>query len=285
VEGRGASRLRGVLSLLLLTLLWGTTFPEIKVVVSLVGYSYYVALRFLLASAMLTPLVAGRRERLTAAARPGVVLGALFLGGITLQGMGMQYTSSSNAAFVTGLSIVIVYVLEVLAGRERLGLRLATAVALATSGLYLLSVTDGLEFSVGDLIVLAGAFFWALHIIFTGMYSRKYSLDGLLYVQNVVTALGGLALTALSPPAPPNLLAVAAPHILYLSTVCTILAGFLQLYGQQRVRNVEAAVIYLMEPVFAALSSYFILGEVMTVRQLAGACLILASLAIVSVKG
>ena len=279
---KSTSRMMGISSLLLLTLIWGTTFPEIKIVVTSIGYSYYVALRFGIATLLLSPWAFLRRSNLASTLRPGALLGLLFFGGITLQGLGMEYTSSSNAAFITGLSVVIIYVVEVVSGREKPSRRLATAVVLSIAGLYLISFTERFEPRIGDLIVLAGAFFWAFQIISAGIYSKLYALDCLLYLQNAFTAAGGLVLISFSQPPTTLGLNDILLHLLYLSTGCTILANFLQLYGQRRVRNVEAAIIYLMEPVFAAFFSYIIMGEVLTFRQYIGAALILMAMIISS---
>lgn len=278
---------RGLVVLLILTFLWGTTFPFIKIIVTIIGYSYYVFLRFSLAAAILTPIMfflKNLREGLRETIKPGFILGMLFLGGITLQGLGMEYTTASNAAFITGLNSVIVYSLEVLIGRERFSVKLSLAVSMAVLGMYLLSITNGLIFNLGDIIVFFGSVFWALQIIAVGTYTRKYSLLHLTYYEILFTALGAIPLVFLSKPITIVKAGFVFPELLYLAVACTIITNTLQLYGQKHVSNIQAAIIYLFEPVFAAILSYIILGEVFTERQLAGAVLILVAIFLSSAR-
>ncbi|RLF02039.1 MAG: hypothetical protein DRK00_10565 [Thermoprotei archaeon] len=83
-------RAAGIASLVILTLIWGTTFPAIKTVVTGVGFAYYVSLRFGLATLLLTPIAVRKARELRQYLRPGAVLGLLYFGGITLQGLGMR---------------------------------------------------------------------------------------------------------------------------------------------------------------------------------------------------
>jgi len=277
-------RAKGLAALITLTAVWGTTFPTIKVVVGRVGFAYYVALRFGLATLILLPFALTRREQLRRNLRWGALLGALYFGGITLQGWGMEYTTASNAAFVTGLSVVIVFALEVALGREKPSVKLVGAVALALAGLYLMSLSGGAyRAMLGDLIVLAGSFFWALQIIAVDRAARG-DLYSLLFLESLVTALcASLVAPATGRPTPVEV-AAALPPLAYLATVCTIGANALQIYGQRYVPSVEAALIYLLEPVFAAAFSYAALGEGMGPAQAVGAVLILASMAVSSLR-
>ena len=110
------------------------------------------------------------------------------------------------------------------------------------------------------------------------------SFATLLLMECGVTAAAACLLSALTGPPPLEKLAATLPYLLYLALVCTPLANALQLYGQRWVRSVDAALIYLLEPVFAALFSHIFLGEGMTLRQVVGALLILAAMAVSSLR-
>jgi len=277
-------RVRGLLALVALTAIWGTTFPAIKVVVGSIGFLYYVAIRFSLAALLLAPLAAARRAAVRRHLAPGLLLGLLYFAGISLQGWGMEYTRASNAAFVTGLSVVFVYALEATLGRAPLSPRLALAVALAVAGLYLMSFS-GTEFRVmvGDAIVLCGAVFWALQIVAVDRVASG-DLPSLLFLECLTTALLAAAATPLTGPPSGAALASSLPPLLYLATVCTAGANALQLYGQRYVGSVEAAFIYLLEPVFAALFSYLALGEALAPLQALGAAAIVSAMALSSIR-
>lgn len=275
---------KGVASLTVLTAIWGTTFPAIKVVVGSIGFLYYVAIRFALASAILAPFAFKKLKELRSFAPEGLLIGSLYFGGITLQGWGMEYTRASNAAFVTGLSVVFVYVLEVAFGRAKPSLRFIGALLLAVLGLYALSFSGGVyELMLGDLIVLAGSLFWALQIISVDRVA-KGDLYSLLFLGCLVNAVGASLLSfAFSTLNVGNLRGTLIP-LAYLATVCTVGANALQLYGQRWVSSVEAAMLYLLEPVFATAFSYILLGEQLSPAQALGALAVLASMALSMVR-
>lgn len=201
-----------------------------------------------------------------------------------MQGLGMEWTTASNAAFVTGLSVVFVYLIEVATGSEKPSPRLIAAVALSVAGLYLLAFRDAAVLNLGDAVVLAGAVFWALQIIAVTRYSGL-SLLHLLLLECAFTAVGAVFLLPLVSPPSTDALASVVPQLLYLSTLCTLLANALQLYGQRRVSSTQAAIIYLLEPVFAALFSHVLLGEYLAPKQAVGAAMIVAAMAASTVKG
>lgn len=278
----------GQLLLVILTFLWGTTFSFIKIVVNTIGFAYYVALRYGLATFLLVFLVffnkkESAKENVMKELRPGFILGILYFFGISLQGLGMEYTSASNAAFVTGLSVVIVYGIEVASGKEKPSVKLAIAIALSIFGLYFLSFSSLAVPNFGDLIVLAGAFFWALQIIAVGKYSRNSNLFHLLTFESFFTAVSAtLLFPFVTTPSVNNILEVLLP-LIYLSFFCTIIANALQLYGQRLVSNTEAAIIYLLEPVIATLFSHIVIGEQLRINQIVGAIAIMLAMVISSI--
>ncbi|RLE70424.1 MAG: EamA/RhaT family transporter [Thermoprotei archaeon] len=280
------SKFVGQAILILLTFIWGTTFPVMKIIVENIGFAYYVFLRFSIASIILAPYIFLRYKAkiLFKDMFPGIVLGILFLGGISFQGLGIEYTSASNAAFITGLSVVFVYLIEVAIGGEKVSIQLLLAIILSIIGLYLLSFKDMFTPCIGDLIVLIGSFFWAFQIISVGRYSKKFDLSRLLFFEISSTALGSiLLLSFIKMPSLNNILDMI-PYILYLSIFCTIFTNMLQLYGQKLVSNVEAAIIYLMEPVFAYMLSFIMLGEQLSIRQFFGAFFIMLAMILSSYK-
>jgi len=277
--------IEGLAFLLSVSLLWGTSFPLAKIIVSSVGTSQYVALRFALSALLLSPYLTYRllnkRTELTKSIKPGILLGLIYFVGIWLQGLGMERTSASNAGFITSLNILIVYAVELLYYRRKYGHEFALAVILSIVGMYLMA-GGSYESRIGDLLVLAGAFFWAFHVLAADSFSKRFSILDLVFVQYAITAALGLALSSQSILSLNWLEFLAI--LLYLATVCSILVGFLQLEGQSRTTASRAALVYSLEPVFAAAFSYLMLGESLGFVQLVGAALIVASL-IVSLWG
>ncbi|MBS7248912.1 MAG: DMT family transporter [Candidatus Freyarchaeota archaeon] len=273
-------RIIGRILLLSLTIVWATSFPFTKIAVGAVGYAYYVALRLIIASipTLLYGILKLDSKTIRRCLKPGITLSTLFLLGIALQGLGMSYTSASNAAFITSLSIVFVYMIELHYGRSLLNLKLVSAICLAITGVYLLSSTDTLVFNPGDIIVLVAALVWALQIVYVGVSSRRYDPSTLLFLEITLSSISSTILIPLQPIPDIRSIIESLPYIAYLALVCTILANTLQIYGQRIVESVEASIIYMMEPVFAAILSHILIGEYPTIKQVLGSIAIIASL-------
>jgi drug/metabolite transporter (DMT)-like permease len=276
-----STKLLGPLLLILVSILWGTSFPLIKMVVSKISAGEYVAFRFSLSVMLIIPYVfyilLKNKARLQEAARPGVVLGLLYSGGIFLQGLGTGYTSASNSGFITSLYIPIVYAIDVLRRKFNYSHKFTLALILSVIGMYLMS-GGSYESRIGDLIVLAGSFFWAFQVLAVDIFSKKYFSLDLVFFQYAVTAITGFVLSSTS--SSPGGLIEVLPMLLYLAAVCSILVGILQVLGQKYTSASQAVLIYALEPVSAALFSFLILGERLGTIESIGAALILISVII-----
>ncbi|MHB1132330.1 MAG: DMT family transporter [Chloroflexota bacterium] len=279
-ESRWQSRQLGAdLSLLLVTAIWGTTFVLVKQVTEVLPPLTFIALRFsigFLALAALFPLRlrrAGRREW-----GAGLLIGLLLCGGFVTQTYGLQTTTASTGAFITGLSTVLVPFAALALLRQRPGTGPLLGVALATTGLLLLTVKDDLTFGEGDLLVLLCAFCFALHITVVGKYAPRLDAVALAAIQVGVVALAAwpLALVLEQPTlaVPPTVWA----NVAFLGLVATGLVFFIQTLAQRLTSPTHTAVIFTMEPVFAALFAFLWLGELIGGRGLVGAALILAGM-------
>jgi drug/metabolite transporter (DMT)-like permease len=143
--------------------------------------------------------------------------------------------------------------------------------------MYLMS-GGSYESRIGDLMVLAGAFFWALQVLAVDSFSKKYFPLDLVFFQYAVTAITGLAFLPGSPGSE-SLAEVLLP-LLYLAAVCSILIGVLQVLGQKHTSASQAVLIYALEPVSAALFSFLILGERLGATESVGAMLIMISVVV-----
>ncbi|MEM2940409.1 MAG: DMT family transporter [Thermoproteota archaeon] len=271
----------GSFLLVLVSLLWGTSFPLIKIVVSKISAGEYVAFRFSLSVMLLIPylfyILLRNKARLREAVKPGVILGLLYSGGIFLQGLGTGYTSASNSGFITSLYIPIVYAIDVLRRKFSYNHKFTLALILSVIGMYLMS-GGSYESRIGDLMVLAGALFWALQVLAVDRFSKKYFSLDLVFFQYAVTAITGFALTPVSSGS--ESLVEVLPTLLYLAAVCSILVGVLQILGQKYTSASQAVLIYALEPVSAALFSFLIRGERLGFSESVGATLILVSVII-----
>ncbi len=262
--------------------LWGSSFSVIKVVVSEVGSFTYTWVRSTIAILGLSPYVAyaARRGRLTReAALGGLMTGLAYALGLWLQGWGTGLTSASNSAFITGLNVVFVHAYSALTAKEY-RLSLATSLALSVAGLYLLTA-PGAGFNVGDLLILLGAFMWAAQVLLVARYSRCD--PGVFTFFEMAPALAfaipDLIMAGTGRGGPRAFSPLALLLLAYLALACSDLAFALQVLGQRHLSPAAAAIVLLLEPVFAAFFAYLALGEAMGTLQALGASLILAAMA------
>ena len=149
---------KGLIALVATSILWGSSFPAIRVVVSEIGDVRYVWIRGIMAVLFLIPYmlhVTLRRRLDFRDIRGGLLAGIAYTLGLWLQGWGMRYTTASNAAFITGFNVVFVHLHAALL-RRRYNCKLALSLALSLSGLYLLAIPQGM-LNIGDALVLVGA--------------------------------------------------------------------------------------------------------------------------------
>ncbi|MEZ0347237.1 MAG: EamA family transporter [Thermus sp.] len=257
----------GLLALNLLTLIWGTTFVVVKGAVGEMAPSLLVLLRFLVASAFFLPFALRLPKGIWG---PGLELAFWLLLGYASQAVGLLYTSASRSAFITALNVVLVPLLLSLAGRRVRGVWLAAFLAFLGVGLLSYDPQQP-PLNVGDLWTLLTALTYALYIVRLEVHAKAYPSLPLTAVQVLGTAL--LALPwALGEGV--RLEGVPWGAVLYLGVVATALTTWLQTWGQRRVPAPQAAILYTLEPVWATLFAYLLLGERLGLTGLLGALLV-----------
>lgn len=271
----GSLERRAAGALLLVTLTWGLSFPMIKGALADAAPFAFMALRFPLALILLWPLLGWRRPRRTSVL-PGLAL-ALFLGGSYFaQVVGLVYTTPTRSAFITGLSVILVPLLYPVVTR-RLPARLPVLGAVvAFVGLVLLTRPEAGGLNRGDAVTLVCALAYAFYIILLEVLSRKHPFEDLLVMQFFPLAVV-FAPAALVEGGPLRF----GPGLLWgLAATGPVLAltVYLQNRYQKYTTATRAAVIYSGEPLFAALFSFFIMGETLSLSQWGGGILILAGI-------
>ncbi len=270
-----------VAALLVTTLLWGSSFTAIKLVVGLVNEYRYVWVRAVIALLGLLPLlvyetVRGSRERLLYSLKGGIAAGVAYTLGMWLQGWGTAYTTASNSAFITGLNTVFVHVYQGLIASRYSWLH-GMSLGLAVVGLYLLTAPQG-GLGIGETLVLLGAIAWAAQVIIVDKYSG--SSPPVFTFAEAAVAVSMIIPDAVVYGDPFSIPIEALPLLAYLGIVCTDAAFALQVYGQRGVDPAAAAIIFLLEPVFAHVIARFLLGEEYGFVEVFGAGLIVAAAAL-----
>jgi drug/metabolite transporter (DMT)-like permease len=271
------TQLFATLALTLVTAVWGSTFFLIKDVVTVLPVADFLAVRFWVAAVVMTVSFWPHLRRLDALAwRRGVGLGVVYGVAQLLQTWGLEHTSASVSGFITGMYVVLTPVLGALLLRSRTPASTWLAVALATTGLAILSLR-GLAVGFGEAVTLASAAVYALHIVGLGAWSTQRDALGLSTVQMLAIAL---TCTVAAVPGgietPPDGGVWAA--VLYMALVAGAAALVLQTWAQAHLPATRAAIVMTTEPVFAAVFAVLFGGESLGARVLLGGALVVAAM-------
>lgn len=277
---------RYTLLLLFVTGVWGIEYVLVHNALDRYPPNVFNALRFGIAVAVIWPWLAYRRGSWRLARDPGLWRASLGLAllihiGFVTQTYALLYTSVSNTAFITGLNIVLVPPIALLLLRDPLRLAPVVGIVLSVIGLYLMTHSGSLEAQRGDLLALVGALAFACHIVFTSRFVQHHDALQLTLVQLIGVTVLSVA-TAWGFEAVPAGLTTALLGdremwlALFVAGVLgTALAAVAQSVAQQHIRATRVALIYLAEPIFAALAAWALIGERFTATTGAGAVLIL----------
>lgn len=268
------------LALLLVALIWGSTFVMVKEATAAYPVFPFLALRFGLATVGLL-LIGGKRLRTLGwrGVGAGALIGLFLFGGYAFQTLGLRYTSASKAGFITGLSVAIVPLLSAAILRQRPRPQAAVGVCLAVTGLALLSLNEALHFDRGDLLVLACALSFALHIVAVSAFAPRADPIALTIVQVATVALlcgavgGGISL--FSPGAWPLPNTTTWFAAIFTGILATAVAFAVQTAMQRFTTPTHTALIFAAEPVFAAVFGVLLAGDVLTIRGMVGGLLII----------
>ena len=268
-----------LLALLAMTAAWGSTFFMIKDVVTRIPVPDLLTVRFAIAALALAVVAGPRLKMSMITLRRGVLLGLLYGIAQLLQTVGLAHTAASVSGFLTGLYVVLTPILSALILRTKISRTVWAAAVLATAGLGVLSL-QGFSIGYGELLTVASAVVYALHIVALGRMSGPGTALQLSVVQMAVIAVvcgiaaapGGIQLPASG---------VDWAIVIYLALIAGALTMLLQTWAQARVEASRAAVIMAMEPVWAAGFAVAFGGESVTWRMLVGGGAILAAMYLV----
>lgn len=280
IKNKNINRTEAEFLMILVALIWGVTFVLVKNALADIGPYLFLGIRFVLAFLVLAILSSKnifKLELSTVAA--GCLLGFFLFIGYVFQTVGLQYTTSSNAGFITGVSVVLVPIMFYIQKRTWPDWQTTLTVVVAAVGLFLLSVPAGkFVLGYGDLLVLICAFGFALHIMFVSRYSWRHNAVAITGVQILFVGILCLIIGLATEPIPQHMSSDTILAIIVTSVFATSLAFLLQNYLQKFSTPTRFAVVLTTEPVFAALAGYIWANEVLTVRAYSGAALILLAM-------
>ena len=270
-------------ALLSVSAAWGMAFVVMKDAIERQSVNNFLFTRFSLAVIVmiaLKPSVIRQfdRDLILRAGSAGIFLGL----GYIFQTLGLARTGAAITGFVTGLYVVFTPLLSYFFLKERLTKLIWTCVFIATVGLGLLSIR-GFSVGIGEMLVLASAFFFAAHIIALGKWSSGRDVYAMTIVQLAMCALlSGLASIPEGYSAPPDYGVWAV--VVFTAVVCTAVAFVVQTWSQAHMTTTKVAVILTMEVVFAALFAIIFGGERLTLQATLGGLMVLTAMFMIVLK-
>lgn len=279
------ARLIALLTIVLLCLIWGSTFPMTKGLLERVPAAEYLGLRFSIA--FLVGALVFARRLLAMSGRQwfyGLSLGFIFTVGQTFSTVGLQYVDASVSGFITVMYVVFTPMLVWLLFRVKVDVFDWVAVALSITGVGILSLSGGsFSFGLGEGLTLASALAFGMHIVMLSRWATRADPISLSIVQMGVV---GITFMLISAPGGITLPSVWTDwtSIIYMAVIAGLIAMSMQAWAQQLLSATTVALMFSLEPVFASVLAIWVWDEPLTGRLVVGGALILLAMQ-VSVLG
>ena len=274
--------LKADLALLLVTIFWGAGFPATKIALQTMTPYYHIGIRFAVASLLLSLLFFKKLRNLNKSLiKPALILSSLLFATYAFQTVGIQYTTASKSGFFSGLAVLIVPLFSIFYQKTKLELKTIISVVTATLGLFLLSYTGSdFNFNIGDFLTILCSICYAWQLLFTGTYVQKHDATLLAIVQLFFVSLYGMAFAVILEPIPANMSVPSFWSLMFSAVFCTAFAFWMQTTAQKFTAASHIALIFTMEPVFGALTSFLLLNEVLGAMGIIGGILIVSAMII-----
>jgi drug/metabolite transporter (DMT)-like permease len=273
-------------ALFLTTVLWGTSFIITKTITKEVPIFAYLTLRYSIALVGLIPILYRFKRINKKTLYGGIITGILYYISMVFQTYGLQTTTAGKTGFITGLGTVLVPFVMWFAYKKKVKLRIWIAVVLSTLGMGFLLLEGESGVFIGDMLILVCAVFYAFFVVANDDFVRKVDIYLFSFVQLAILSLLSLGSSFVlnenwsMTPITIDFWLI----ILYMGLGVTTLTFLFQNYGQQYLSPTKTAIIFTLEPVFAALFGVLFGKEIITIFGLIGATMIFTALLIAVIK-
>jgi len=276
------NKLRYVAGLAFVSMIWGATFPLVKESLKYITPMGFISLRFFIASSILLAFYFRNISKNRQVVKASLLLGFFLFLGYAFQTVGLRYTTSSNAGFITGLYVVFTPIFSYFLVGERITKRIGFALVVSVTGLYFLSGATGFNF--GDALELLCAIAYGIHVALIGKFTRDFDSPTLTILQLFFVFLfssffwGADGFYMEYSP-------VMIFGVIFTGIFASAMGILIQVRAQRYISPSRAAIIFTTEPVFAGIFSYIFLGEGMSLTGLVGAILILSAMLLSAFEG
>lgn len=272
-------------------IIWGGSFPTVKIAMPYVSPVFYVFIRFIIVLILFRIIFHNSvKDKSIKDIKPGLILGiTLFMGFIT-QTIGLKYTSASNSAFITGVYMLFIPFIQPIIVKKKPSVANIIGIIVSMAGLYLLTGFSGTDFNTGDFFSLLCALSFAFQIVLYDKFAKQTDHISLLYGQIIIMVFFSAFFSVFFEMFifQDFIFRVNNEVILSLifnSLLASLLALFLANKYQKYTSPVKAGIIYNSEQVFAVIFSFFILGEILGFIQYVGGAIIISGILISELSG
>lgn len=275
----------GEIALTITAIIWGSGFVASSI--SLEHFTPYQILagRFIIGTIILSIIFHKRLKNINKSTIiKGAVLGIFLYLAFALQTVGLQYTTPSKNAFLTAVNVVIVPFIAFVMYKRKIDVYELVGAILAMVGVGILSLKLSADINIGDLLTLGCAFGFAFHIFYTAKYVKDSDPVSLTLIQMLTAAIIGSIVVVFKGETTVVMETEGLISLLYLGVFSTTIAYLLQTVAQKMITETKAAIILSTESFWGMVFSVAILDEVMTIKMVIGAILILCAIIISETK-
>ncbi|MCC6866462.1 MAG: EamA family transporter [Ignavibacteria bacterium] len=273
-------RFKAELLLFLTATIWAGTFPVVKVSMETIPPFYFVAIRFLIGALLFTAIFFRKLNfSVKGIIKAGILLGLFQFAGFATQTIGMIYTTASNSALITGITILLIPFAQYSITKKKVHAENWIGILIVFAGLYLLTQPNANGLNKGDLITLICTFCWAFYIIYVDVYTNKYNVYTLIFLQLwcVVISAGGMGFI-LEDFSVITFSQNQLLSFLYMGVMATFVTTILLNRYQKETTPIRASIIYTWEQPAAVLLSVLFINEHFSAWQFIGGGLMIAGI-------
>ncbi len=280
------------LLLLLVAIVWGTSYGLTKSAIAYTTVSTFIAIRFGITFFLLAPMVIkeffnNKNQDWFVALPTGVILALIFF----FEVYGVSQTTASNAAFLISLNVIFTAFADIIISKRKPDRELILSTLFSTIGVFLLTYSYDLHisFNQGDICIISAAVLRAIMVTMTKKltYQKQITNTALTCIQSFVVAISALSLSIISSGIPTSFVILPLHFwliMLFLILFCTLFAFYAQNYAVRNISPTKASLLMGSEPLFGAIFSLLWLDEVLTSIQWVGAITLVISVLIASIN-
>ena len=279
---------RGNLMIIAATIIWGAGMAAQSAGTGYVSPFTFNSARFFIGGTMaLVPALLFLKKQKSAAQnclRPadiskqtiahGIICGAVLSVAINLQQFGLTFTTVANASFITALYVIMVPIACLFIFKKKAPASVWIGVAVAMTGIYFLSLSEGFNINIGDFLVFLCAIAFTAQIIIISRFSPKHNVLALACIQFYTVFVISIVLAFIFESPSITDLVAAGPYVLYTGILSSGVAYILQMKAQKTTDPTVAAILFSFEGVVATFTGWIVLNQFLTPREIFGCALI-----------